>query len=196
MTEVKRVVPSSLVAYGSRATTIFGSMHSTLTELVTLVVEVDYQGVNASRFKTECGQLAVSFAAALQQDIGAVAASIQASCTKLSQSMGGPPVAITVSGTPIVAPSVPAATEDSQANVDGLTGLTPSVTTKFETLVTLLTDHLTALQQTDWTGVAKNRTVDEVGMFTRTAQQRCTIAREDVNAFIQNQVNDLVMVDV
>ena len=196
MTEVKRVVPQSLVGYGTQATSIFGSMHGSLTELVNLIVEVDYMGGTATRFKTECGQIAVAFAADLQKDIGTVAASVQSSCTNISQSMGGPPVTITVTGDPIAAPTVPAATDDSQASVDGLVGLKPGVSGKFDQLVTLLNGHLTALQQTDWTGVAKNRISEEVGTFTRNSQTKCNAARDDINTFIQNQVDALVSTDV
>lgn len=196
MTEVKRVVPQSLVGYGSRATGIFGSMHGALTELVNLIVEVDYMGGNATRFKTDCGHLAVAFAADLQKDIGTVAASVQSSCSNISQSMGGPPVSISVTGDPIAAPAVAAATDDSQASLDGLVGLQPGVTRKFEQLTALLDDHLAALRQTDWTGVAKNRISDEVGTFTRNSQTKCASARDDINRFIQDQVDALVASDV
>lgn len=196
MTEVKRVVPQSLVGYGNQATGIFGSMHSSLTELVNLIVEVDYMGGNATRFKTEAGQIAVAFASDLQKDIGTVAVSVQSSCTNISQSMGGPPITITVTGDPIAAPTVAAATDDSQASVDGLVGLKPGVTGKFEQLSTLLNNHLAALQRTDWTGVAKNRISDEVGTFTRNSQTKCASARDDINRFIQDQVDSLVATDV
>ena len=84
-----RVNPESVQAYGRAAQAQFEQMHQSLVDLVNDVVNVQYFGPNAVAFKTECGQIAATFASALwdasAEAVGTVAGPAQPPATTHNQ---------------------------------------------------------------------------------------------------------------
>jgi len=190
-----RVNPQSMTQYGNDATQIFSSMHNELTNLVDMVVTVQFFGPNAVDFKTRCGTLASDFARNLHRDISQMAEAVRVSVSNIQGSLGGATVNIAVEGKEITAPAV-ASVDYVDVDTTALEGLKPDVTAKFTALNGLLDDHLNRLIQTDWAGNAKEQAVATVSSFTTAAKNRCVEAQESINKFVDEQLTAVTTADV
>lgn len=192
---VIRVNPESVRSYGTQAQTVFESMHTALVTLVNDVVAVRYFGPNAVAFKTECGRVAADFATKLHADMGAMADAVRASTSNIAASLGGAPISIQIDARPITPPT-PAAVDYVDVDTSALEGSIPTVTGQFDSLRSLLGDHLAKLQGTDWEGNAKLAAVDAVSGFTASATTKCDSAQESITSYIRGQIDSVTAADV
>lgn len=163
---VIRVNPGSILAYADSANAIFDSVRSSLDALVAEAVGVNYKGENAVEFKTECGRMAVDFANALNADIQAIASAVSASTSAISASLGGQPVTLDVNVQPFEMPAVPASDGSVELDTSGLSALSDSAASHFESIGENVADHLASLQATDWEGGAKDNAVSAISTYT------------------------------
>ena len=185
---IVRVDPESVRGYSRTASEQFAQMRADLVQLTDSVVGVHYYGPNAQQFKTECGELALNFSNALIADLGDIAEAVRASTSNISASLGGSPVAINFDGSPISPPTVPAATEVVDIDTSALQALRPVVTQRFASLQSALDGHLSALQNTDWVGQAKEAAVGSISRFTNSAKSKAVEAQTSINATIDQQI--------
>lgn len=190
-----RVNPASVQSYGTTAQSTFDTMRSNLETLVSDVVGVRYFGPNSVQFKTQAGQLAAGFANSLSADMGAMANSVRASTSNIAGSLGGAAISIQVEGTAITPPA-PAVVDYVDVDTAALESLIPTVNTRFTALQEGLTNHLSALQGTDWEGNAKEAAVQAVSSFTTSARTKCNEAQESITSFIRTQIDSAVAADV
>jgi hypothetical protein len=189
-----RVSPASVLSYGTEASSIFGEMHQSLTTLVNDVVNVHYFGPNAVSFKTECGRIAADFAKNLHTDMAAMADAVRASTSNIAQSLGGQTISITVESRTIT-PPVPPTVDYVDVDTSALSALTSTVNSRFTELNSGLDRNLKSLTATDWEGNAKTAAVDVVGRFTTSAKSKCTEAQNQINAYINKQVDAATTAD-
>lgn len=191
---VIRVSPQSVSDYGRDASAKFEAIHSTLTALVNNVVDVRYYAPNAVKFKTECGQLAASFANSLHADIGGMADAVRASTSNIAASLGGAPISIHVDPRAITPPT-PATTEFVDLDTSALEALVGTVSGHFDSIVGQLDAHMGKLQATDWEGNAKLAAVDAVASLTASAKSKCTAAQTSISSYIRSQIDSSVSSD-
>lgn len=189
-----RVNPASVHAYGNDAQEKFNLIREELVALVAATVEVRYFGPNAVDFKTRAGELAANFANDLNRDLGAIADAIRTSTSNIAASLGGQPVNISVNGAPITPPAV-ASVDFVDVDTAALQGLTATVNRHFASIGSLFDQHLSKLQGTDWEGNARNEAEGQVTRFTSSAKAKCEEAQNQLNTFIENQVNAVVTAD-
>ena len=189
-----RVNPESVQAYGRHAQAQFEQMHQSLVDLVDAVVNVQYFGPNAVAFKTECGQIAATFASALHLDMAAFADAVRASTSNIAAALGGAPITIQLDSRAITPPT-PASVDFVDVDTAALEALVPVVTTRFSTLRSSLQSNMTQLNGTDWEGNAKLSAMDAVASFTGKANGRCDQAETELGAFITAQVDSVVLAD-
>jgi ABC-type transporter Mla subunit MlaD len=192
---VIRVNPESVRAYAAQAQGLFDGMRGDLEGLVTECVTVRYYGPNAAQFKTQAGEMATAFSAALLADLGAISEAVSASTTAIASSLGGAPVQIAVNGSSVAAPAVDAGDGTVDVDTSGLEALTPAVTARFASIDGALDQHLRALEGTDWEGNAKLGAVEQVSGFTRQAQSRTAEARESLTRFVADQLAAVLAAD-
>lgn len=195
MTDI-RVNPVSITGYGSAAQDQFNGVITQLKSLCNACVEVRFYGANSVQFKNGAGDLAESFANGLRNDMGNVANAIRTATSNIAGSLGGAPITIEVSGEAIAAPPAPADTGESGANTEALEGLITTVGTHFTAITSLLDNHLTSLQNTDWTGNAKENSVGAVTQFTTMAKDKASKAQEGLVNYIRSQIDAVVAADV
>ena len=186
-----RVNPPSVRAYENTAQETFGSIRTTLETLVTEAVSIDYYGPNAVDFKNKCGELAAGLANALTQDMGKIAEAVKTSTTNIAYALGGPPVDIQFNGATISPPAVPAGDESVGVNRAALEGFKGTAKTRFTAVNEQFTNHLSALQATDWVGTAKDNAVNAVTGFTNGAKAKVEEANTNLNTFIDKQLEVL-----
>lgn len=186
-----RVNPPSVRAYGTTAQETFGSIRTTLETLVTEAVSIDYYGPNAVDFKNKCGELAAGLANALTQDMGKIAEAVKTSTTNIAYALGGPPVDIQFNGASITPPAVPQGDESVGVNRAALEGFKGTAKTRFAAVNEQFTNHLSALQATDWIGTAKDNAVNAVTGFTNGAKAKVDEANTNLSAFIDKQLEVL-----
>ena len=190
-----RVNPASVQTYGTTAQATFEAMRGTLESLVDDVVGVHYYGPNSVQFKTQSGQLAAQFANSLNADMGSMANSVRTSTSNIAGSLGGSPISIEVVGTAIT-PDEVLAVDYVDVDTTALESLIPVVTTRFTSLREGLASHLTALQNTDWAGNAKDTAVEAVSTYTTSAVDKCNVAEESITTFIRTQIDSVTAADV
>jgi len=195
MAQVIRVNPASVRSYGARADEEFQSIRNQMQGLVDDVVNVNYQGPNAVKIKTTCGQMAQDFTQQLSKDVAAIASAVQTATSNISGSLGGTPVTISVNTAPISPPSVPAAPDFVQVDPGALTALTGTVTSHMTAIDSALDDHLSALQSTDWTGNAKDEAVSAVSQFTSAAKTQTQTAQSQINSYLNAQAEATLKAD-
>lgn len=195
MSTVIRVDPASVVNYGNQAQAKFEQIRSELEALVRAVVEVRYFGPNAVQFKTQAGELASTFANNLNADMGAMADAIRTSTTNIAASLGGSPIVIEVSGTPIVPPA-PETVDYVDVDTAALEGLKSTVSTHFGTITGLIEDHQAAFMATDWQGNARQNAEGMVQQFTRSATTKSSEAEQALTSYITSQIEAATTADV
>ena len=195
MTDI-RVNPTSIIGYGSDAQTKFNTVITELKNLCNSCVEVRFYGANSVQFKNGAGDLAETFANGLRTDMGSVATAIKNATSNISGSLGGQPITIEVTGDAIAAPAAPPDTGESGANTEALEGLIGTVGTHFASITSALDAHLTSLVNTDWTGKAKDNTVQAVSTFTTSAKAKAATAQEGLAKYIRDQIDAVVAADV
>jgi len=186
-----RVNPPSVRAYGTSAQEIFGSIRTSLESLVSDAVAVDYYGPNAVQFKTKCGQLAADLANALTQDMTKIADAVKTSTSNIAHSLGGGPVDIQFNGATISPPAVPSGDESVGANLPALEGMKSTANTHFTAISEQFTNHLQALQNTDWIGTAKENAVGSVTTFTNSAKTKVDEAKTEMTTYIDKQIEEI-----
>jgi hypothetical protein len=189
-----RVNPESVRGYGTQAQTTFDAMTASLDQLTRDVVAVRYFGPNAVAFKTECGRIAAEFGSKLHLDMAAMADAVRRSTSNIAASLGGQPIAISMSNRPITPPS-PAVVDYVDVDTEALDAVIPVVAGHFASIRDGLTDNFGKLQATDWEGNAKLAAVDAVGGFTTSARHRCDRAEQTLTTYIRNQVQSVVGAD-
>jgi hypothetical protein len=189
-----RVNPASVHAYGTQAQAEFEAMTVSLDRLVGDVVAVRYFGPNAVSFKTECGRLAAEFGNKLHRDMAAMADAVRRSTSNIAASLGGQPISIAVSNTPIV-PATPPTVDYVDVDTTALEAIVPVVASHFASIRDGLTRHFQKLQATDWEGNAKLAAVDAVGGFTTSAHQSCDTSQQSLTTYIRHQVESVVAAD-
>lgn len=192
---VVRVHPESIHNYASHAQESFGSVRTTLEQLVNDIVNVRYFGPNATDFKTRCGEMAADFANRLSQDLGAIAEAVRVSTSNIAASLGGQPIVIEVNGSPITPPAPPAGDGAVDVDVSGLENLRSPVQQRFESINAQFDDHLRRLQGTDWVGAAKDSAVSAVSGFTSSAKAKATEAQSAITKYIDDQINSVLAAD-
>lgn len=186
-----RVNPPSVRAYGSSAQEAFGSIRSSLEGLVSDAISVDYYGPNAVDFKNKCGQLAADLANALTQDMTKIADAVKTTTSNIAFALGGPPVDIQFNGAQVSAPAVPQGDESVGANLPALDGLKGTAKGHFTAISDQFTNHLSALQSTDWIGTAKENAVGAVTGFTSAAKGKVEEANTQMTTFIDKQIDEI-----
>ncbi|QGG93638.1 hypothetical protein [Actinomarinicola tropica] len=186
-----RVNPPSVRAYGQSAQEMFGSIRTSLEALVSDAVSVDYYGPNAVAFKTKCGQLATELANALTQDMTKIADAVRSTTSNIAASLGGGPVDIAFNGSTISAPAVPAGDESVGANLPALEGMKSTASSHFSAISEQFSNHLSALQNTDWVGTAKDNAVGAVSGFTSSAQSKVQEANTEMATYIDKQIDEI-----
>jgi hypothetical protein len=186
-----RVNPPSVRSYGTTAQETFGSIRTSLEALVADAVSVDYYGPNAVAFKTKCGQIASDLANALNQDLGRIADAVKATTSNIAASLGGGPVDIQFNGSQISPPAVPQGDESVGANLPALEGLKGTASSHFTAIAEQFSNNLTALQQTDWIGTAKENAVGAVTGFTNSATTKVQEANTEMSNYIDQQIEQI-----
>jgi hypothetical protein len=186
-----RVNPPSVRAYGQSAQEMFGSIRTSLEALVADAVSVDYYGPNAVQFKTKCGQLASELANALTQDMTKIADAVRSTTTNIAASLGGGPVDIQFNGATISAPAVPQGDESVGANLPALEGMKATASSHFAAIGEQFANHLSALQNTDWVGTAKENAVGAVTGFTNSATTKVQEANTEMATYIDKQIEEI-----
>lgn len=186
-----RVNPPSVRAYGQSAQEMFGSIRTSLESLVSDAVAVDYYGPNAVAFKTKCGELASELANALVQDMTRIADAVRSTTSNIAASLGGGPVDISFNGSTISAPAVPAGDESVGANLPALEGMKSTASSHFSAISEQFSNHLSALQNTDWVGTAKENAVGAVTGFTNSAQSKVQEANTEMATYIDKQIDEI-----
>ena len=192
---IVRVNPESVSNYGNTASQQFERMRGELEQLTREVVAVRYFGPNAQQFKTKSGELAVTFANALMNDLNSIAEAVRQSTSNIAASLGGRAVTINFNGAPLPPPEVPAPTDFVDVDTSALEQLRPVVTARFAALEEALQQHLTALERTDWEGQAKQGAVEAVNRFTVSARGKASEAQNDLNQTIEQQISAVVSAD-
>lgn len=186
-----RVNPPSVRAYGVTAQETFGSIRQSLEALVADAVAVDYYGPNAVQFKTTCGQLAADLANALTQDMAKIADAVKATTSNIAASLGGGPVDIQFNGSQISPPAVPQGDESVGVNLPALEGMKGTASSHFTAISEQFTNHLQALQNTDWVGTAKDNAVGAVSGFTNQAKSKVQEANTEMTTYIDRQIEQV-----
>lgn len=183
-----RVNPGSVRSYGSSAQETFGNIRTSLESLCSDVVAVDYYGPNAVQFKTKCGELASNLANALTIDMGKIADAVKTTTSNIAASLGGPPVDIQFNGSQVQAPAVPQGDDSVGVNLPALEGMKGTTKSYFSSISDQFTSHLTSLQNTDWTGTAKDNAVSAVTTFTNSAKGKVEEAANEMATYIDTQI--------
>lgn len=186
-----RVNPPTVRAYGQSAQEIFGSIRTSLETLVSDAVAVDYYGPNAVQFKTKCGQLAADLANALTTDMTKIADAVKTTTSNIAASLGGGPVDIQFNGSAISPPAVPQGDESVGANMPALEGMKGTANTHFTAISEQFGNHLTALQNTDWIGTAKENAVGAVTTFTNQAKSKIQEANSEMTTYVDTQIEEI-----
>lgn len=186
-----RVNPPSVRAYGQSAQEMFGSIRTSLEALVADAVSVDYYGPNAVAFKTKCGQLASELANALTLDMTKIADAVRSTTSNIAASLGGGPVDIQFNGSTISAPAVPAGDESVGANMPALEAMKGTASSHFAAISEQFSNHLSALQNTDWVGTAKDNAVGAVSGFTNSATTKVQEANTEMATYIDKQIEEI-----
>jgi hypothetical protein len=195
MSSVIRVNPDSVRQYAAAATERFGYSRTELEALVREAVEVRYFGPNAVEFKSRCGQMAAEYSTKLLADLTQIADAVRGSTSAIASSLGGVPLVLSVDGSPVGAPPVPAADGTFDVDVSALEALKPVVTRHIGAVRQALTDHLTSLKATDWEGAAKGSAVSAVTTFTTQAQTKAAEAETAITSFIESQISSVLAAD-
>jgi hypothetical protein len=190
-----RVNPESIQSYAQQSTQCLQQARADLDLLVRAIVEVRYEGPNATKFKTDCANIAVQFSMSMIQSFQQIAAAVQSSTSNISSSLGGAVVSIAVDGSPIAAPAVPAATGIVDVDTSGLEALPPVVTQRIQAVRDQLDSNLRMLEGTDWQGSAKETAVSTVTQITTSAKSKAVEAETSINQFIRTQVDSVVQAD-
>ncbi len=191
---VIRVNPQSVQAYGADASAKFQAIAAELTALVSASAEVHYFGPNAVDFKTRAAQLAADFANRLHQDIAAIAEAVRASTAAIATSLGGAGVSIVVDNRPVSVPAI-ASVDYVDVDTSALEALTGTVDRHFAMIDSLFDGHLQKLQTTDWTGNAREQAVASVQGFTTSAKAKSGEAHQNINRFINDQIQSVTSAD-
>lgn len=184
---VIRVNPESVVAYGRDAQDRFDRIRVELKGLVVSVAEVRYFGPNAVAFKTGSSQMAADFANQFNKSLSGIADSIRLSTSNIAAALGGQPINIAVSGTPIDVPTI-ISSEVVDIDLTALEGLAQTVNRNFDRISELVGGHLVKLEGTDWVGQSREATVEAVRKFTSNAKSSCAEAQQGLTRRINDQV--------
>jgi uncharacterized protein YukE len=190
-----RVNPDSIRTYANQAQQQFETVHGELVALVNDAVNVHYFGPNAADFKNHCGEMASDFGRKLSQDLGKIADAVRTSTTAIATSLGGVPISISVNGATIPIPQVSAGDGSVEVEVSALEQLKPVVNGHITAIAAQMDAHLTNLQNTDWTGQAKDSAVDAVRGFTTSAKSLVTETGQSINSYIDKQISMVVKSD-
>ena len=183
--------PSSVVAYAGHAQEIFQNIRGSLEQLVNDAVAVKYYGENARDFKTKCGQIAADLANALTTDMGRISESVRTATTNISKALGGHPVTIEFNGATIAAPAVPGDDGTVGASVAQLENFKGTVSAHFARISEAFTEHLGALDRTEWTSTAKDNAVNGVRAFTDGAKTKVENTSKEMISVIDTQIEIL-----
>jgi len=194
MSSVIRVDPSSIRSYAGVAQGHFDGMHAELKRLIAAVAEVNYYGQNASQFKSAISDLSVEFANRFTKDMGAIADHIRVVTSNIVGSLGGQPVVISVEGRPISRPAIEKV-DYVQIDTAALDELTPLVKRHFESLTDHLTQHLKALENTDWQGNAKQQVVATIRDYTQKMRANAEECNAQIGQAIKKQVTSALEAD-
>jgi hypothetical protein len=192
---VIRVNPESIQSFSLKASEQFAAIRQNLEAVTREVVEVRYWGPNASQFKQRCGEIAVDLSNALIRDLGSISEAVRDATSAISSALGGERVAIQFDGTPIGAPSVPAADGVVDIDTSALEALKPSIGRQFDAVSDALDRTLADLGATDWLGTAKETAVDLVGQFTASARQKVSELATNLNSTIDQQIESVRSAD-
>ena len=192
---VIRVNPESVQAYARQSSDCLAQARSDLELLVREIVDVRYEGPNATKFKTDCGQIAVDFSSAMLRAFQEIASAVQSSTTNIASSLGGAAVVIQVDGSPVVAPPVPAASGVVDVDVSGLEAIKPVVTQRIQAVRDQLDTNLRMLESTDWQGSAKEAAVQAVTGITTNAKSKAVESETSISQFIQKQIDSVLQAD-
>lgn len=195
--QLKVVNPVEVRAYGTRINNRVDEMFNELNLLCANVVEVDYFGANAFRFKTDAGQKATEFANNMANQINALKDGVSKATSNISGSLGGQPITIDVSDNTIT-PGTPQADSGTQiANPTALDDLVSQVGTRFDSLRSSI-DGLKQLPGNDrngWMGQARDQTEDFVNQWCSSAKSSCDTSQESLTTFITSQRDSVVAAD-
>lgn len=190
MSDLLKVVnPAEVAAYGTRINNRVDEIFATLNQLIVDVVDVDYHGTNAFRFKTEAGQQATAFAKSLQTSINELKTGVSGATSNIAGALGGSPITINLSDNAIT-PQTPAADTGTQiADPTALTTLVTTIGTRFDSLETSLNGlrELPANDRSGWMGQARNDTESYVNGWVTSAKSACTTAREGLVNYVNEQ---------
>lgn len=189
-----RVNPISVRGYGAQAQANFDGMRNALVQTVDQVSSVHYYGPNATKFKMQCGLVAVSFANQLSDSMQKMADAVRASTTNIANSLGGGPVTIAVETHPISPPFVPSV-DYVDLDTSALEALKPLLRIGFDALRTGLKGNLDALIATDWTGNAKDSAVESVTKYTAQSTTSCGDTQKSLEDFISDQLLSAIGAD-
>ncbi len=190
-----RVNPESVRSYGAQAQTEFEGISTSLTRLTNDVVGVRYFGPNAVAFKTECGRLAVDFGRRLHTSMAQMSDAVRRSTSNIAASLGGQPIVIQLDDHAITAPT-PQVVDYVDVDTAALEAVMPVVGSHFTAIRSHLDRNSAALQATDWLGNAKESAVGAVTQLTAAARANCDEAEQSLTAFIQRQVDSVLLADV
>lgn len=185
---VIRVDPESVRSYGRQASERFVSIRQYLDTVATEVVQVRYFGPNASQFKQRCGQIAQDLSNELLTNLAGIAGAVREATTAISAALGGDRVDIEFDGSPIVAPSVPPASDLVDIDTSALEALKPSILQQFHAVGAELESNLEALRATDWLGQAKESAVDQVTQLTAAARTKLDELATSLTGTIDTQI--------
>lgn len=195
--ELKVVNPTEVQAYGGRINARVDEMFQELNTLCSNVVDVDYWGANAFKFKTQTGEQATLFATGLATDITALKNNVATATTNISGALGGQPITINLDDNTIAAVA-PKPDDGTQiASPTALTDLISAVGTRFDALGTAISGLLAlpGNDRTGWMGKARNDTETYVNDWVRAAKERCDLARENLTSVIDKQNQAVILAD-
>ena len=86
---------------------------------------------------------------------------------------------------------MPQGDESVGASLPALEGMKGTANTHFAAIAEQFTNHLTALQNTDWIGTAKDNAVTAVTGFTTSAKNKVQEANTEMNTYIDKQIEQI-----
>ena len=186
----------SLTAYGTAAEHAFKGVRTELTGLVHSCVSVPYEGPNSAAFKSGCGKLASDFSTSLLTDISKFADAVREVTTGIARSLGGQPVTIHFNGSPITAPTVPAADPNyTMVDTAPLQHLKATVHGHFTKINGHLDEHMRAFQHAKWEGHAREAAHTALRTFTSNTKSDVTDAQNKIEKFIDEQIQSVTTAD-
>ena len=188
---VKRINPPEIRAYGTFLNGKIDSIFTTMNALCNAVVEVQYYGANAFKFKTQASTAANDMATKLQTASIALAANISAATTRVGGTLGGESITIDLADNKLTLPTPQPDAGIQEVDPAALSGLTTTVTDQFTQLLEAVNSLGPRLEQTDWKGDARDGTLAAVQGFAKTAATTIETTQTSINDAIKTQV-DLV----